>query len=231
MRTKPDKEKGKTLKQLLLDFKVVKESDYELKRLSYANNLSKFRKSELEIEKSNLEYSIDNYRNYNAILALLITFSILSIPLWFLVFGWQKESAFIVVIIVYIIIFISVKTLIIIDRQLARLHILKIAIAIQSNIYLSRLTAIQSHKLEILNLAAQYGVSNIRVFSLTEDEGGRKNNEFDFLVDLQPGRTLLDLSGFMMDLRDLLSFEVFVFTKNSLKDAYRDLILQKAIEL
>lgn len=101
----------------------------------------------------------------------------------------------------------------------------------RSVIYRSRLAAIQSHKPEILNLAAQYGISNIRIFSLTEEEGGRKNNEFDFLVDLQPDKTLLNLSGFMMDLRDLLNFKIFVFTENSLKEAYRNKIVQKAIEL
>ncbi|PSF37518.1 hypothetical protein C7H19_10145 [Aphanothece hegewaldii CCALA 016] len=101
----------------------------------------------------------------------------------------------------------------------------------QSVIFRSRLAAIQSHKPEILNIASQYGISNIKIFSLTEDEGGRKNNEFDFLVDLQSEKTLLDLSGFMMDLRDLLSFQVFVFTKDSLKEVYRDKILQKAIKL
>ncbi|GFE69694.1 nucleotidyltransferase family protein [Chroococcus sp. FPU101] len=101
----------------------------------------------------------------------------------------------------------------------------------QSVIFRSRLAAIQFHKPEILDLAAQYGISNIRIFSLTEDEGGRKNNEFDFLVDLQSDKTLLDLSGFRMDLRDLLSFEVCVFTNNSLKEAYRNKIMHKAIEL
>lgn len=95
----------------------------------------------------------------------------------------------------------------------------------------SRLAVIQSHKSEILNLASQYGLSNIRVFSLTEDEGGRDNKEFDFLVDVQSDKNLLDLGNFIMDLRELLGFNVFVFTKDSLKEVYRNKVLQKAIEL
>lgn len=95
----------------------------------------------------------------------------------------------------------------------------------------SRLAVIQSCKPKILNLASKHGISNVRVFSLTLNEGGRTDNEIDFLVDLQPDKSLLDLRSFLTDLRELLGFKLFVFTENSLKEGYRDKVLQKAIQL
>jgi len=39
----------------------------------------------------------------------------------------------------------------------------------------------------------------------------------DFLVDLEPRRTLLDLGGLVMDLRDLLQRDVDVVTEQGLR--------------
>lgn len=100
-----------------------------------------------------------------------------------------------------------------------------------SEIIRSRWAKIEAHKPEILALAAKYGASNVRVFNLTQEEGGVSDTEVDFLIHLETGRSLLDQGGLLMDLRELLAFELYVFTEEGLKEHYRDLILEKAIRL
>jgi len=50
-------------------------------------------------------------------------------------------------------------------------------------------------------------------------------------VDLEPGRSLLDLGGLLMDLRDLLQVSVDVGTVAMLKERIRDRVLREAVAL
>ncbi|MEA5617512.1 hypothetical protein VB711_06625 [Cronbergia sp. UHCC 0137] len=97
----------------------------------------------------------------------------------------------------------------------------------QSVIIRSRLKIIQANKAEILQLSSRYGASNIRYFTLEEFS----KDEVNFLVDLEENRSLFDLGGLLMDLRELLGFDVVVFTKTTLKDDYQEQVLQNAIQL
>ncbi len=86
---------------------------------------------------------------------------------------------------------------------------------------------IQLHKQEILELAAQYGSFNLRCFAeMINDE-----LELIFIVNLESGRSLLDQSGLMVALRELLKFDVWVFTENGLKEGVRDRVLGEAYPL
>ena len=100
-----------------------------------------------------------------------------------------------------------------------------------SEIIRSRWVKIQTYKPEILALAAKYGASNLRVFSLTQAEGGVSDREVNFLVKLESGRSLLDQGGLLIDLRKLLEFELYIFTEEGLKENYREMILEKAVPL
>lgn len=63
---------------------------------------------------------------------------------------------------------------------------------------------------EILRLAARYGAYNVRVFgSAARGEAG-PDSDVDFLVELEPDRSLFDLGGLLMDLQELLECEVDV---------------------
>ena len=51
---------------------------------------------------------------------------------------------------------------------------------------------------EILQIAARYGAHNVRVFgSVARGEAGPES-DIDFLVDMEPGRSLFDLGGLLM---------------------------------
>jgi predicted nucleotidyltransferase len=101
----------------------------------------------------------------------------------------------------------------------------------QSPIIRSRFKIIQSQRTEILKLASIYGASNVKIFSLEQSKDDTHNHKINFLVDLEEDRSLFDLGGLLMDIRELLGFEVVVFTQTTLKDDYRDQVLQNAIVL
>ncbi len=87
---------------------------------------------------------------------------------------------------------------------------------------------VQKKRTEILAIAAHHGASNVRVFGSVAQETSAENN-LDFLVELEPNRSLLDRIGLMQDLEDLLGRKVHVVTERGLKEPFRDCILQAAM--
>jgi predicted nucleotidyltransferase len=73
---------------------------------------------------------------------------------------------------------------------------------------------IEEKKKEIREIAAKHGARNVRVFGSIARGEARPDTDVDFLVDLEPGRTLLDLGGLLMELRDLLGLDVDVVTEH-----------------
>lgn len=79
---------------------------------------------------------------------------------------------------------------------------------------------LQQKREEILNLAAQHGASNIRIFgSVARDEEG-EDSDIDFLVDMESDRSLLDRIGFIQDLEDFLGRKVDVATVKGLREFF-----------
>ncbi len=90
---------------------------------------------------------------------------------------------------------------------------------------------LKAKRLEILQIAALHGASNLRIFgSVARGESGPES-DIDILVDLAPGRSLLDLGGLLMDLRDLLQVPVDVGTAPMLKERIRERVLAEAVPL
>ncbi len=83
-------------------------------------------------------------------------------------------------------------------------------------------------KKDILKIAARHGARNIRIFGSVARGEARLDSDVDFLVDMEPGRTLFDMGGLLMDLRDLLGLEVDVVTEQGLKPRIRDRVLKEA---
>lgn len=93
------------------------------------------------------------------------------------------------------------------------------------------LELVQSKRETILQLAARRGARNVRLFgSVARGEAG-PNSDLDFLVDLEPGRSLLDLGGLLMDLQRLLDRKVDVVTEAGLRPRLRPRILKEARSL
>ena len=90
---------------------------------------------------------------------------------------------------------------------------------------------IQQKRDEILQLAAQHGARNVRIFGSMARGDARPDSDIDFLVDLEAGRSLLDLGGLLMDLQELLHCNVDVVTEKGLRSRIRARVLQEAVAL
>ncbi len=84
---------------------------------------------------------------------------------------------------------------------------------------------------EILRIAAKYGARNVRVFgSFARGEADEKS-DIDFLVEMEPGRSLFDVGGLQYELQQLLGRPVDVVTARGLKARIRDRVLREAVPL
>lgn len=93
------------------------------------------------------------------------------------------------------------------------------------------LELLRQHRNEILKLASQHGARNVRVFgSAARGEAGT-DSDIDFLVELEPDRTLFDLGALVMDLQDLLDRKIDIVTDDSIYWLLRRKILKEAVSL
>src|SRR4051794_25440456 len=83
---------------------------------------------------------------------------------------------------------------------------------------------------QILDLARQYGVSNVRVFGSVARGEAREDSDVDLLVDVAPDVDIGFL-GLWVDLEELLARPVDLVTERSLRERMREKILREAIAL
>jgi predicted nucleotidyltransferase len=81
---------------------------------------------------------------------------------------------------------------------------------------------------DVLRLAARRGAHNVRVFGSVARSEAHAGSDVDFLVDVEPGRSLLDVVGLWQDLEDLLRCKVDLVTDGGLSPYLRDRILREA---
>jgi uncharacterized protein len=83
----------------------------------------------------------------------------------------------------------------------------------------------------ILAIAGRYGARDVRVFGSVVRSEADAGSDVDFLVELEPGRSLFDLGGLLMDLQEYLHCKVDVMTPAMLKPRIRERVLREAIPL
>jgi len=81
---------------------------------------------------------------------------------------------------------------------------------------------------DILKIASHYGAKKVRVFGSAVRGEDRPDSDVDFLVDLEEGRSLMDLGGLLMDLQGLLGRDVDIVTEKGLHWYIKDRILREA---
>ena len=90
---------------------------------------------------------------------------------------------------------------------------------------------VETQRNAILRLAKLHGATRVRIFGSMARDDANMDSDVDILVDLEPGRTLLDIGGFLMDLQDLLGRKVDVVTESALHPRIRDTVLREAVPL
>ncbi len=90
---------------------------------------------------------------------------------------------------------------------------------------------LQEKREDILRIAAKRGAYNVRVFGSVARGEADSKSDIDILVDMEPGRSLFDLGGLLMDLQDLLGHNVDVVTERGLRERIRERVLKEAIAL
>jgi uncharacterized protein len=86
---------------------------------------------------------------------------------------------------------------------------------------------LKSKRKEILRLAKRYGASNLRIFGSVARGDSNPESDIDLLVELEPGRSLFDLGGLLVELEDLIECKVDVLTEKSLHWYIRDKVLSE----
>jgi uncharacterized protein len=81
---------------------------------------------------------------------------------------------------------------------------------------------------EILSLAQRRGARNVRIFGSVARHEARPDSDIDLLIDLDPGRSLLDMGGLAMDLTRLLKRPVDVVTEAGLRERIRARVVSEA---
>ena len=90
---------------------------------------------------------------------------------------------------------------------------------------------LQEKREDILHTAARRGAYNVRIFGSVARGEADEKSDIDILVDLEPGRSLFDLGGLLMDLQELLGHRVDVVTERGLRERIRDRVLKEAVAL
>ena len=93
------------------------------------------------------------------------------------------------------------------------------------------LAELRSRREEILAVARARGATRVRVFGSAARGEESATSDVDFLVDLEPTRTLLDLGGLVMALRDLLQCVVDVVAEQGLRPRVAARVVADAVVL
>jgi predicted nucleotidyltransferase len=93
------------------------------------------------------------------------------------------------------------------------------------------LDQIRKKRSRILAIAGRHGATNLRVFgSVARGETGPES-DLDLLVELEPGRSLLDHIALIQGLEEDLDCRVDVVTETALKERYKKRIFNEAVPL
>jgi predicted nucleotidyltransferase len=92
-------------------------------------------------------------------------------------------------------------------------------------------TLLEQKREQVLEIAARYGTYDVRVFGSVARSEANDASDIDILVNMESGRSLMDLGGLLYDLQELLGIEVDVVTEKGLRARFREQVLREAVPL
>lgn|SRR5690606_12050930 len=91
------------------------------------------------------------------------------------------------------------------------------------------ITMLRERREEIISAAARHGASNVRVYGSVARGEARPVSDIDVLVDMEEGRSLLDLAALHLELEELLGYPVEIGT--DVKPRFRERVEAEAVAL
>lgn len=86
---------------------------------------------------------------------------------------------------------------------------------------------VRRHRAAILEIAARHGAKDVRIFGSVARGQTHRASDIDLLVDMEPGRSLLDQVRLRRALNDLLPVDVDVVTVGGYASPTRTLLLSR----
>lgn len=96
---------------------------------------------------------------------------------------------------------------------------------------MSKRRLVESKREQILGAARRHGAISLSLFGSAALGDENEASDLDFMVELEPGRSLLDLGGMQMELAHLLGCRVDIVTKRGLRDRIRARVLRESLPL
>lgn len=96
---------------------------------------------------------------------------------------------------------------------------------------MTALDVIKANRQALLKAGEKYGARHIRIFGSAARGEDRADSDLDFLVDMEQGRSLLDLVGLQQELERILGRRVDVVTEKGMNPHLREHVLSEAREL
>ena len=93
----------------------------------------------------------------------------------------------------------------------------------------SRLALLQRSRQRLLDAAGRHGARNLRIFGSVARGDETPESDVDLLVELEPGRTLIDLIGFEQEAEEILGIGVDAAALRFLKPRVRERALREAV--
>jgi predicted nucleotidyltransferase len=93
------------------------------------------------------------------------------------------------------------------------------------------LETLRQNKAAIERIAHRWGARNVRIFGSVARGEAQAGSDVDLLVELEPGRSLIDLGGFIADVEEILGCRVDVVSERGLRPRFRDRVLHEAVPL
>jgi uncharacterized protein len=90
---------------------------------------------------------------------------------------------------------------------------------------------LKEKRMEIIRIAERHGARNIRVFGSAARQEATDDSDVDLLVDMDRGKSYLDLVALWQDLEELLGRKVDVLTDGGISPYLYDSIKKEAVAL
>jgi predicted nucleotidyltransferase len=89
------------------------------------------------------------------------------------------------------------------------------------------LNDIRARRGEILEVARKHSARDVRVFGSVVRGDNNQASDIDFLIRMEPDRSLLDRIEFMQELEDMLQVKVDVVNEKALHPLIREQVLKE----